>query len=88
MNLHALIQKALDLNASDVFMVAGTRLNAKVQQSLIPLDETILKPEDTHAWIEAIYQEAKRPMDRVLKNGDDVTFTLLIDAIEHHRHGR
>lgn len=71
MNLHTLIEKALDLNASDVFMVAGTRLNAKVQQSLIPLDETILKPEDTHAWIEAIYQEAKRPMDRVLKNGDD-----------------
>lgn len=71
MNLVNMIQKAIELNASDVFIVAGTTLNAKVVHSLVPLDTAILKPEDTKAWIEHIYEHAHRSMDRVHEKGDD-----------------
>ena len=71
MKLEQLIEKAMAMNASDLFIVAGTSVSLKVNNELIQLDEEKLLPEHTKALIEEIFTLAKRSTDKLNLTGDD-----------------
>lgn len=62
MDIKEILQKAIDDQASDIFIVAGANLSFKVNGHIIRQNEEILKPDDTRNLIEQIY---------TLKNGID-----------------
>ena len=62
MDIKTILQKAIDDQASDIFIVAGANLSFKVNGHIIRQNEEILKPDDTRNLIEQIY---------TLKNGID-----------------
>lgn len=71
MKLEQLIEKAMAMNASDLFIVAGTSVSLKVNNELIQFDEEKLLPEHTKALIEEIFTLAKRSTDKLNLTGDD-----------------
>lgn len=62
MDIKAILQKAIDDQASDIFIVAGANLSFKINGHIIRQDDDILKPDDTRNLVEQIY---------TLKNGID-----------------
>ena len=62
MNIKVILQKAIDDQASDIFIIAGANLCFKINGHIIRQDDVILKPKDTKNLIEQIY---------ALKNGID-----------------
>ncbi len=84
MNLNELIEKAMLLGASDLFIVAGTSLALKIKNELKQLDGARLMPDDTYELIKTIYQVANRSMDKVNTNGDD-DFSFSIPHVARFR---
>ena len=62
MDIKAILQKAIDAQASDIFIVAGANLSFKINGHIIRQNDDILKPDDTRNLVEQIY---------ALKNGID-----------------
>ena len=62
MDIKVILQKAIDDQASDIFIIAGANLCFKINGHIIRKDDVILKPKDTKNLIEQIY---------ALKNGID-----------------
>lgn len=62
MDIKAILQKAIDDQASDIFIVAGANLSFKINGHIIRQNDDILKPDDTRDLVEQIY---------ALKNGID-----------------
>lgn len=62
MDIKAILQKAIDDQASDIFIVAGANLSFKINGHIIRQNDDILKPDDTRNLVEQIY---------ALKNGID-----------------
>ena len=58
------LQKAVSDRASDLFIVAGGPVSAKVENRLVPVSEDRVFPAETEDL-------ADRPMDRFLQQGDD-----------------
>lgn len=85
MNLHDLVKTAMDLNASDLFIVAGTPLAIKVHNDMMPIETTVLSPAQTKQLVEEIYALANhRNMDKVLTKGDD-DFSFSLPGIARFR---
>lgn len=84
MNLNELIEKAMSLNASDIFIVAGTSVGLKVKNEMVQIDGLRLMPEDTKTLIESIYETAHREMDKVNNTGDD-DFSFSIPKVARFR---
>lgn len=70
--LYMFLEQAVNNKASDIFLIAGSRLSYKVSGKISPMGENEkLKPEDTDALIQEIYHLANRSMDHYLNTGDD-----------------
>lgn len=65
------LEQAVQIGASDIFMVAGSPVCAKSEGHLQMLPGDKLLPPDTERLISAIYQQANRSMDIFLERGDD-----------------
>lgn len=65
------VRAAVDLGASDIFIVSGAPVSAKVGGELMNLDGDKLLPPKTMGYITEAYQSAGRSMDRLLDRGDD-----------------
>jgi len=77
-NLLETLKKAIDENASDVFIVAGLPLSMKVKGEIIKITPDRLMPDDTAKIIKEIYEVAKNPnYDRFIETGDaDFSFAV------------
>ena len=64
MDITSILQRALQLNASDIFFIAGLPLTYKVSGRQRREGEP-LKPEDTRALVEDIYALCGRNPERV-----------------------
>ncbi|MCH5266495.1 MAG: PilT/PilU family type 4a pilus ATPase [Lachnospiraceae bacterium] len=83
--LEEVLKKAVDNNASDIFIVAGGYLSYKVNGEIKPIDDTErMMPADTARFIDTIYEYAKRSKDRFMKNGDD-DFSFAIEQVARFR---
>lgn len=66
------LQHAVEDHASDIFIVAGGPVSAKVEGRLRPLlDGEKVFPPETERLISQIYEEAGRSMERYRQRGDD-----------------
>lgn len=85
MLLNEILQKALEQDAADIFIVAGQPVTIKVYGKLVLLNEDKLLPKDTAALIEEIYYLAsQRDSSKLHKTGDD-DFSFSIPALSRFR---
>ena len=78
------LQRAVDDNASDLFIVAGGPVSEKAEGRLQVIGEERLLPPMTKELISEIYELAGRSMDRYLKDGDD-DFSFAVPGMARFR---
>jgi twitching motility protein PilT len=71
MNFMEAIKAALDLQASDLFIVAGQPITCKIGHSMKTLDPARVMPEMSRELVSQAYALDKRDMTRLLETGDD-----------------
>lgn len=71
MELRTILEQALKLGGSDIFIVPGSTVEVKVRGSFVPVTENRLLPQDTDALIREAYAMAGRDMALIDRSGDD-----------------
>ncbi len=84
MELNKLLAKAVELWASDIFLVPGGPITFKIDGLLTPQEETRLSPSDTEGLICEIYELSKRDINRLLSDGDD-DFSFAVAGLSRFR---
>ena len=73
-----LLQKAVAMGGSDIFIIPGAAASVKVNNSFHDLTENRLFPADTERLIHEMYELAHRDIKRLDEDGDDdFSFALL-----------
>lgn len=78
------LKRAVEDNASDLFLVAGGPVCEKLDKKLIPIGEDRLMPQDAEELVTGLYQQAGRPMDAFLRGGDD-DFSFSVGGLARFR---
>ena len=78
------LKKAAEMQASDLFIVAGGSVSVKADGRIRCIDEKRLLPPDTKELICEIYSLASRPTDAYTKRGDD-DFSFSIPGLARFR---
>ena len=65
------LKRAVEDNASDLFIVAGGPVCEKLDKKLIPIGADRLMPKDAEELVTQLYTQANRPKDAFLRDGDD-----------------
>ena len=71
MNLSEILEKAIQQEASDIFLIAGLPVTMKIHGSHVRLESEKLLPDTISALIEEIYVKGKRDKVNYDKNLDD-----------------
>lgn len=72
MNIQEMVKKAVELGASDIFIVAGSSIAFKVKNEVIRMNNEILMPEHCKIIVNDLYRNANnRSMENLEKKGDD-----------------
>ena len=72
MDVQEIVRKAVEMNASDIFVVAGSSIAYKVKNKVIRLEDEILMPEHCRILVDDLYRCANnRSMHRLEEKGDD-----------------
>jgi len=79
-----LLKKAVEDQASDIFLVAGGCASQKVEGHICAMNDERLLPPDTEKLINEIYSMAKRSMDSYKEKGDD-DFSFSVPALARFR---
>ena len=83
-DLNNYLNRAVNDQASDLFIVAGCPVSEKIEGRISPMESQKLLPPDTELLIREIYKLANRPMDRYLSTGDD-DFSFAIPGLSRFR---
>lgn len=84
-NTTLLLETAVNSHASDIFIVAGLPVSMRLNGVITKENEERLKPEDTRAIIEQIYQMAgNRNMYTLEETGDD-DFSFAVSGLSRFR---
>ena len=71
-SLEGILRSTLEQKGSDVYIVPGAKVTAKINDVMTPLSDEKLRLNDCEALIHEIYDIADhRPMDRLQSEGDD-----------------
>lgn len=76
MTTDEILKGAMDREASDIFLVVGRPVSFKINGSIVKADDNVLRPDDTKALIESIYQLAKRNTSLYFDGDDDFVLSL------------
>ena len=80
-----LLEKAVALHASDIFIVAGRPASIRLNGSIIMENTERLMPDDTQLLLKQIYQLAgDRDMDTLIRTGDD-DFSFSVQNLSRFR---
>lgn len=72
MELQAILKRTLDLGGSDIFIVPGSPVMAKVRGRLVEVSDGRVMPDDTEDLIRQTYALARgRDIAQLIENGDD-----------------
>lgn len=76
--IEQLLKLAVEKQASDLFIVAGCPCSFKVNGEIVPVNDEVLKPEDTAKIVEELYILASNPhYENFLTTGDnDFSFSI------------
>lgn len=78
------LKRAVEDNASDLFIVAGGAVSYKMEGHILPLSEKQVFPQETETLITDIYRMASRPMEQYLATGDD-DFSFSVPGLARFR---
>lgn len=78
------LQRCTATKASDIFIIAGAPVSAKIDGKLVSLDDEKLMPNRTLEHITAVYELARRDMDRLKAKGDD-DFSFAVPGLARFR---
>ena len=84
MDVTSLLKRAVEEQASDLFIVAGMRVSCKIAGKITATDEAVLRPDDTRRLVEDLYQLAGRSIQRLQEYGDD-DFSLSLPGVSRFR---
>ena len=76
MELTQILQKALEIGGSDIFLIPGSPATAKVKGHLEQLSTEKLLPDDTARMIEQAYEMAGEHTDELLRRDGDDDFSF------------
>lgn len=78
MDLLALLEQAVKVQASDIFIIAGRPAAYGINYNIEDYDENVLRPEDTKKLIDGIYEltNGRRPTLLEQQWNDDFSFTV------------
>lgn len=65
------LKRSVESNASDIFVVPGTPVCAKIDGTIQRLDDDKVLPDRSIELIKEAYEFAKRPIEKLTSNGDD-----------------
>ena len=78
------LKYAVENDASDVLIVAGGPVHAKIDGHIRPVGEERLLPPRTEELVTQIYQLSNRPMSRFLETRDD-DFSFSVSGLARFR---
>ena len=78
------LKRAVDDQASDLFIVAGGPVCVKLEKRLYPISEEKVFPQQTEELVKDLYKQANRPMERFLREGDD-DFSFSVSGLARFR---
>ena len=78
------LKYAVENEASDLLVVAGGPVHAKLEGHIRPVDDVRLLPPDTERLVSEVYAMAKRPMGGYLETGDD-DFSFSVPGLARFR---
>ena len=84
MEIIGYLRRAVEDQASDIFIIAGGPLSEKLDGHMRPIGEERLLPPKTRELVTQIYALAERPMDDYLAEGDD-DFAFAIPGLARFR---
>ncbi|MCI9598089.1 MAG: PilT/PilU family type 4a pilus ATPase [Firmicutes bacterium] len=85
MSKTTILQRAIEQNASDIFIIAGLPASMRVNNMMVKDNDQKLLPEDTERIISQIYELADhRSIDRLMETGDD-DFSFAIPGLSRFR---
>lgn len=79
-----LLQKAVSMGGSDIFLIPGSFPTVKVNNELVPLNEDKLHSADTQRLVEEMYVLAHRDIHLLSREGDD-DFSFAIKEVSRFR---
>lgn len=83
-DLEALLQQAVNVRASDIFIMAGMALTYKINGSLVHVKEEKIKPPQSEALVREIYALGNRDIEPMLETGDD-DFSVTVPNLSRFR---
>ncbi len=78
------LKRAVEENASDLFVVAGRAVSIKKEGRIVALQDDRLMPDDSESLVRELYGMAHRPMDKCMSVGDD-DFSLSVTGLARFR---
>ena len=84
MDILTMLKQALELGASDIFIIAGLPLTYKINGRQQRVGDRLM-PEDTRRIVEGIYAISERPTARLDKLDQDDDFSFAIPQLGRFR---
>lgn len=78
------LTQAVEKSVSDIFIISGLPISFKISGAIIPQNDEKIMPDSALKHVSELYNKANRPMDTLLKEGDD-DFSLSIKNISRFR---
>ncbi|MCL1982291.1 MAG: PilT/PilU family type 4a pilus ATPase [Clostridiales bacterium] len=83
-NVLAFLNNAVETGASDLFIVSGLRLSAKIDGVICAVSEEMVMPDKANQLVSELYSLAERSPARYLEVGDD-DFSLSVKGLSRFR---
>ena len=84
MHVKDLLEKAVQKNAADIFIVAGLPVSYRIEGVIIQAGALKLTPEQTYEFLKQIYELHESDMSKLLSHGDD-DFSFAIAGLSRFR---
>lgn len=84
MDILAVLKQSVEQKVSDIFIVAGAPISFKIGDSIRPMDDHRLVPEDTAEAAKQIYELEGRDIELLHQSGDD-DFSFSIQNLSRFR---
>lgn len=84
MNLIDILEKAVQEEAADIFIIAGLPVSFRIKGNLVQHTDAKLAPSDTQSLLEQIYEMNHSDIQKLLTSGDD-DFSFAVKGLSRFR---
>lgn len=76
LDLETLLEKAVEMDASDLFITVGVPPTLKIHGQLLGLGDSVLKPDDTEAIVKQLFRKHEHYLEFLERGEKDFSFSL------------